>query len=96
MLKQSIRLILFFFIFSPNFCFFQYITEKKYPASLLELFPTSEAESFKGSVEKLLKAFPAIMGGDVSGMTVSTGQHHGDPLGSNTDALIAAAFTRKG
>ena len=38
----------------------EYIGEKKYPAGLLELFDTSDAEQFKASVEKLLELFPEI------------------------------------
>lgn len=72
----------------------EYITEKKYPKSLLEIFSTSDADAFKGSVEKLLKAFPNISNNG-PGITVSTGGEHGDSVGTHSD-LIANAFARKG
>lgn len=38
----------------------EYIHDKEYPATLLEVFDTSDAEAFKESVERLVKAFPQI------------------------------------
>ena len=40
----------------------EYISEKGYPAALLDIFDTSNAEGFRHSIEKLVKAFPAIIG----------------------------------
>lgn len=38
----------------------EYISENSYPAALLDVFCTDNAESFKNSVDKLLEAFPMI------------------------------------
>ncbi len=38
----------------------EYINENKYPAALLDVFDTSNAEAFKESVKKLVNAFPQI------------------------------------
>ncbi len=38
----------------------EYISENSYPAALLDVFCTDSFESFKNSVDKLLKAFPMI------------------------------------
>ena len=39
-----------------------YLDSKKYPAALLDVLDTSDVDKFKDSVEKLVKAFPAIVG----------------------------------
>lgn len=38
----------------------EYINAKGYPAALLEVLDTSDAERFKGAVKKLLQLFPAM------------------------------------
>ena len=38
----------------------EYINAKGYPAELLEVLDTSDAERFKGAVKKLLQLFPAM------------------------------------
>ena len=76
----------------------EYISEKKYPEKLLEVFPTTDRPAFEASVEKLLKAFPQIVQPASAGVIVSTGREHGDPLGSKSsiDNLIDSAFSKKG
>lgn len=39
----------------------EYLIDHKYPADLLEVFNTDNAEEFKANTEKLLKLFPAII-----------------------------------
>lgn len=76
----------------------EYISEKKYPEKLLEVFPTTDRPAFEASVEKLLKAFPQIIQPS-TGVVISTGGEHGGPLGSSgssLDNLIDSAFSKKG
>jgi len=49
----------------------EYIDNKGYPKELLNLFDTSNIETFKGSVENLIKAFPSIVGTKATGGTGS-------------------------
>lgn len=49
----------------------EYIAGKGYPKKLLNLFDTSNAEAFKGSVENLIKAFPSIVDTKATGGTGS-------------------------
>lgn len=39
----------------------EFIKEKKYPEALLDIYDTSNAETFVQNVNKLLKAFPCIV-----------------------------------
>lgn len=72
----------------------EYIANKKLPAVLLDIFPTSSEDAFKTAVQKLVDAFP-IIAGKPSGMIVNTGTEHGVPIGGGIDAQIASAFARK-
>lgn len=74
----------------------EYITEKGYPAKLLEVFPTSDSKAFAAAVDKLLKTFPEITAPKSTGATVSTGAEHGSGLTNHTSELIDKAFSRKG
>ena len=56
----------------------EFIAEGKYPAVMLEVFDTTDAEKFKGSVKKLVEAFPHLVDrGDRPKITVSSGAEHG-------------------
>jgi hypothetical protein len=75
----------------------EYITEKGYPAKLLDVFPTNNKEAFTASVEKLLEAFPEINPRvPHSTITVTTGTN-ARPGGERThDNMLDRAFARKG
>lgn len=70
----------------------EYINENKYPSALLDVFRTDNAETFKESVEKLVKAFPGILGKETPMGTGSVGNFRRDRSGSTIDDPIAAAF----
>ena len=70
----------------------EYIVEKSYPAALLDVFSTDNADTFKESVEKLVKAFPGILGKEIPMGTGSSGNFRRDRSGSTIDDPIAAAF----
>lgn len=68
----------------------EYITEKQYPSSLLDVFNTDDLEAFKTSVEKLTKAFPAFFEKQTdSGTGGSVGAYRRK---LSFDDSIAAAF----
>lgn len=64
----------------------EYIAGKKYPAALLDIFSTDDTEAFKVSVDKLIEAFPAIVGEERPAGTGSIGNfprnrnHISDPV----------------
>lgn len=82
----------------------EYISQHKYPESLLKLYNTENIEDFKTNVEKLIREFPYIAEGytgvrvqtqsDEPFQIVSTGGSHGHGLGPDSD--LARAFARKG
>lgn len=70
----------------------EYLDAQGYPAALLDVLDSSDAAKFKASVEKLVKAFPAITrgGSKFEGWVPGENTHRGagpDP--------IAAAFKPK-
>lgn len=71
----------------------EYITEKGYPAKLLEVFPTNDSKAFAASVEKLLETFPEITA-PPSNIKITTGSN-ARPLSVAGD-MIDKAFSRKG
>lgn len=82
----------------------EYISQHKYPESLLKLYNTENIENFKTNVEKLIREFPYIAEGytgvrvqtqsDEPFQIVSTGGSHGHGLEPDSD--LARAFARKG
>ena len=82
----------------------EYISQHKYPESLLKLYNTENIEDFKTNVEKLIREFPYIAEGytgvrvqtqsDEPFQIVSTGGSHGHGLEPDSD--LARAFARKG
>lgn len=82
----------------------EYISQHKYPESLLKLYSTENIENFKTNVEKLIREFPYIAEGytgvrvqtqsDEPFQIVSTGGSHGHGLEPDSD--LARAFARKG
>lgn len=82
----------------------EYISQHKYPESLLKLYNTENVENFKTNVEKLIREFPYIAEGytgvrvqtqsDEPFQIVSTGGSHGHGLEPDSD--LARAFARKG
>lgn len=71
----------------------EFLSEKGYPAALLDILDTTSSDVFKQKVEKLLEAFPALdpkVGGKTpiaTGSTMRSGSAGFDP--------IAEAFKRK-
>ena len=82
----------------------EYISQHKYPESLLKLYSTENIENFKTNVEKLIREFPYIAEGytgvrvqtqsDEPFQIVSTGGSQGHGLEPDSD--LARAFARKG
>ena len=70
----------------------EYIAGKSYPAALLDVFSTDNADAFKESVEKLVKAFPGILGKETPMGTGSSGNFRRNRSSSTIDDPIAAAF----
>lgn len=68
----------------------EYIADKQYPSALLDVFNTDDAEAFKTSVEKLVKAFPAILGKQTASGTGGAFPPHRRRV--TIDDPIAAAF----
>lgn len=70
----------------------EYIAEKKYPAGLLEIFDTGNAEDFKKRVDKLVELFPDIDPAQAAKTPVFTRPTSGGNIGGDP---IAEAFRRK-
>lgn len=71
----------------------EYISEKKYPAGLLDVFDTSNAECFKAQVDKLFELFPDIDPAAAGKTPVIT---KGSPIGDiKRNDPIAEAFRPK-
>ena len=72
----------------------EYLDAQGYPAALLDVLDSSDTAKFKASVEKLVKAFPALIGAQQpirEGWKPGESAHKG---GTGAD-LIAAAFKPK-
>lgn len=72
----------------------EYLDAQGYPAALLDVLDSSDAAKFKAAVEKLVKAFPALIEAQRpirEGWKPGESTHKG---GSGSD-LIAAAFKPK-
>lgn len=50
----------------------EYISEKGYPVSLLEVFDTGDSNRFRGQVDKLLELFPTINPAVAAKMPIAT------------------------
>lgn len=78
----------------------EYIAEKKYPAELLEVLDTTNADKFKAAADKLIEKLPGVMR-DPAAIPRPTGRYVniGGAVpsgGNNTDRDdIAAAFKPK-
>lgn len=60
----------------------EFISASGYPVELLEVFDTSNADTFKGQVEKLLQLFPEInpkIKGELPSFTAPTNNGKGGP-----------------
>lgn len=70
----------------------EYIVKEELPAELLDVFPTSDVDSFKASVKKLKEVFPGILVKSTGMTTYCTGASHGTGVGNDG---IAQAFRKE-
>lgn len=68
----------------------EYISEQKLPAALLDIFPTSDKDTFQNAVQKLVRAFPGIVD-KTSRMRIDTGTEHNTSLKADD---FSAAFSQ--
>lgn len=73
----------------------EYISENSYPEALLDVFCTDNVESFKNSVDKLLKAFPVIAEQKMPVGTGSTGNFARNRDNCKSNDPVAEAFRAK-
>ena len=72
----------------------EYLAEKGYPASLMDVFSTTDSAAFEASVEKMIELFPAAF----SQRRMDTGMSHqnnSDGSTSTLDADLRNAFNLK-
>lgn len=69
----------------------EFITDKGFPAALMDIFDTSDAGRFKEAAERLIKTFPRILEKPEPVPAKGWGTHQsGSPI--SNEAEIAAAF----